>query len=228
MSISRLKYLSPQKPSSETNAYFRITRVLAWLITSAIFYHFAVRPTLLNWGTPEKIQQLTLPGDKLCGENFYTRAVFIKAKPSEVWPWIMQLGQERGGFYSYSFLENLALARMKNVTELRAELQAPRTAGDTIWLAAKTSYYGMGYQILALVEPERSFVMTGGDDYERLRTGDRATGTWSIYLYPEGDGTWLIARSAYHENLGRYLFYEIPHFIMEEKMLRTIRGLAAH
>jgi hypothetical protein len=205
---------------------FGLAKSLHTCLSGVIFYHFVLRPTFLNWRAPEKIQIMRLAGDSLCDAPFHTRAIFIKATPREIWPWIIQLGQERGGFYSYSVLENIALARMKNVSELRPELQMPRAAGDTIWLAAKNSYKGKGYQILALVEPERSFVMTGGSDYGRLQAGQKANGTWSFYLYPDKNGTWLIARSAYRENVGRYVAYELPHFIMEEKMLRTIRDLA--
>jgi hypothetical protein len=194
-------------------------------------HHFGVRPWMLSWGAPEKIQGLTFSGDRLTGGRSHTRAVLIHARPEKIWPWIMQLGQERGGFYSYSWLENIILADMKNSYELKAELQAPRKTGDIIWLASKEHYKGKGYQVLAEVIPEKSFVMVSGSDYQRILNGQKAVGSWSIYLHPENEtSTWLIARSAGDEPIGqrilRYFTFEIPHFIMEQKMLRTIKQLA--
>ena len=145
----------------------------------------------------------------------------------------MQLGQERGGFYSYTFLENLFRANMHNTYELRSDLQRPRFVADTIWLADKQHYDGGGYQILAQLIPKQSFVMVGGEDYDRITHSQKANGSWAIYLYPESpQATWLIARSSATPTLHkvdgalRYLTFEVPHFIMEQKMLRTIKRLA--
>lgn len=196
-----------------------------------VAHHFVVRPWILNWGAPEKIKKLTLSGDRFTEGRSSTRAILIHAAPQKIWPWIMQLGQERGGFYSYSWLENIVRADMKNCYELKPELQEPRQAGDVIWLANKENYKGQGYQVLAEVIPEKSFVMVGGDDYQRILNGQKALGSWSIYLYPESEeSTWLIARSSGNEPLGnrilRYFTFEVPHFIMEQKMLRTLKWLS--
>lgn len=183
---------------------------------------------MLDWGAPEHVQQLHLPGDSLSEAAYHTRAVFIKAEPGRVWPWIVQLGQERGGFYSYTFLENLFLAEMKNTYVLKQEYQGPRMVGDTVWLATRQHYNGMGHQVLAMVETERAFVMTNGSDYQQLLHGKKAEELWAIYLHREKEGTWLIARSVYNDGFLRYVLYEIPHFIMEQKMLRSICDLAQH
>lgn len=200
-------------------------RILCFTVVALIFYHFALREQMLTWGAPERIRQMTLPGDSLCTAKRYTRAVFIHATPEKIWPWLCQIGQERGGFYSYSFLENIFLADMHNVYELKEEFQVPRTAGDTIWLASPKRYPGLGYQIFAMADEERSLVMVSGENFERIVEGFPATDSWAFYLVPEKEGTWLIARSSYEAGLGRYVFYEIPHFIMERKMLGTIREL---
>ncbi len=201
-------------------------RIFSFIAVAAIFYHFVLREQILTWGAPERVRSLTLPGDSLCEASMHTRAVFIRATPAQIWPWMRQLGQERAGFYSYSFLENLVLADMHNVYQLKPEFQLPREAGDTIWLASPQRYRELGYQIFAYVDEERSLVMVSGENFERLVEGFPATEAWAFYLEPEGDGTWLIARSYYESGPVRYLFYEIPHFIMEQKMLETIRELA--
>lgn len=195
-------------------------------------HHFIMRPWFLDWGAPEHIRSLALPGDDFTSGKGHTRAVLIKATPQEIWPWIVQLGQDRGGMYSYVWLENLVRADMHNVYELRGELQIPRVQGDTVWLANPERYNGQGYQILALVIPDEAFVMVGGEDYLRIRRGEHARGSWAIYLYPENlHFTWLIARSSGEgftavDRVLRYFTYEVPHFIMEKKMLRTMKHLA--
>lgn len=185
----------------------RLLRFLSAIGLIVMVHHFIARPWFLDWGAPEKIQALALPGDYFTDGNYHTRAVLVNAQPNQIWPWIMQLGQERGGFYSYTILENAFLAEMKNVYGLQADLQQPRNVGDTIWLATRKNYNGNGYQILAQVIPNQSFVMTS-------------------------EHTWLIARSSGSKDvpkgnlLLRYLTFEVPHFIMEQKMLRTIKQLS--
>lgn len=210
----------------------RMFRVLGIVVIIVVVHHFMMRPWFLNWGAPESIRSLALPGDKFINDKGHTRAVLIHAAPEEIWPWIMQLGQDRGGMYSYDWLENLVRADIHNVYQLKPELQTPRFAGDTIWLANREHYNGQGYQILAMVIPNEAFVMVGGEDYQRILSGEKAFGSWSIYLYPENAHfTWLIARSSGSDfpagnRILRYFTYEVPHFIMEKKMLTTMKRLA--
>ena len=67
-----------------------------------------VRPWHRRWGASDEEVGRSLPGDDLVTEaNFETtRAITIDARPEEVWPWLVQIGQGRGGFYSYDLLEN--------------------------------------------------------------------------------------------------------------------------
>jgi hypothetical protein len=62
-----------------------------------------------RWGATEEECVVSLPGDELVAEpaTQVTRAITIDASPEQVWPWIVQLGADRGGFYSYDWLENL-------------------------------------------------------------------------------------------------------------------------
>ncbi len=195
-------------------------------------HHFVFRPIFLDWGAPELIQELSLSGDGFTEGRRHTRAVLIEATPEELWPWLIQVGQDRGGFYSYEWLENLARADMKNVYAIKPEFQWPRQLGDTIWLANKERYNGGGYQIIAETTPFKSLVMVGGKDYARKLNGEKASGSWAFYLYPESPTkTWLIARSSegntpFGNRLLRYFTYEVPHFIMEKKMLKSMKYLA--
>ena len=69
-------------------------------------------------------------------------------------------------------------------------------------------------------------VMTSGEDYQRLELGQPIHDAWAFYIYKDERKTWLIASSYYENSFFRYLFYEIPLFIMERKMLSTIAELA--
>ena len=69
-----------------------------------------LRARYLRWGATGDEVKLALPGDELVpnADLTATRAVTVRTSADGVWPWIAQLGQGRGGFYSYDFLENLA------------------------------------------------------------------------------------------------------------------------
>jgi hypothetical protein len=87
--------------------------LLAVFVAAGLIYHLALRGWCLRWGTTPAEARATLPGDELfpvyTGEA--THAITIQAPPQQVWPWLMQIGQDRSGFYSYTFLENLPDAK---------------------------------------------------------------------------------------------------------------------
>jgi lysophospholipase L1-like esterase len=145
----------------------------------------------------------------------------------------MQIGQDRSGFYSYTFLENAVGSDMPKVERLVPEWK-PRAVGETVWFATPKRFSGQGRMIAAVVEPQRSFVMVGANDWASLRAGKPAhEGFWSFTLEPLGNNQCrLIARvrggtppTLASRAVGR-LFWEPMHFVMEQKMLRTIRDLS--
>jgi hypothetical protein len=221
-------YFYNMKPKT----FYNSLKIISIFCFVFIGHHFLIRPWMLDWGAPSEIQKLHLSGDNLSEGEVHTRSVLIHAAPEKIWPWIIQIGQERGGFYSYTWLENIFFADMHNVYEIKPELQLPRMVGDTVWMASKHRYKAKGHQIIAQIVPNNSIIMVSGEDYNRIKTGKKATGSWSFYLYPESpESTWLVARSCGADQSGgdrllRYVFYEVPHFIMEQKMLRTIKKLS--
>lgn len=211
------------------------TALLAVFVVAGLTYHLALRSWCLRWGATPAEVHATLPGDDFfpafAGEA--THAITIQASPEQVWPWLMQIGQDRSGFYSYTFLENLAGADMPKVERLVPQWK-PRAVGETVWFATPRRFGGQGRMIAALVQPQRSFVMVSLNDWESLQAGRLAhEGFWSFTLEPLGNGqSRLIARlrSGTPPTLGARaagrLFWEPMHFVMEQKMLRTIRDLA--
>ena len=87
--------------------------VLAAGTVLGIAYDRFLRPWHQHWGmTPDELNR-SWPGDELvpnaCGDA--THAVTINAPPSQIWPWIVQIGQDRAGFYSYTQLETSSVAK---------------------------------------------------------------------------------------------------------------------
>jgi hypothetical protein len=185
----------------------------SWLALAGVValtaYVVVLRPWSRRWGTSPDERRMTLPGDEQVPRPgvAMTRAVTIDAPPERVWPWIAQIGQDRGGFYSYTFLENLAGCRMRNADRIHPEWQH-RAVGDTVPL------HPMAGIELSRFEPNRSYALQG----------------WYFALEPtDGDRTRLLARSRIPPgatSAAYALFIELPHFVMERKMLLGIKQRA--
>jgi hypothetical protein len=88
------------------------------------------RPWHMRWGATDEEVAAAMPGDELLpvAEFYPTRAITIAARPEKIWPWIVQIGFNRAGFYAYDLLDNLAKPSAERVI---AELQDPQV-GDWI------------------------------------------------------------------------------------------------
>jgi hypothetical protein len=108
--------------------------------TSLVFYALKIRPWLLSWGATDEDLAARLPGDEVVAQPrcISTRAIEIVADPEDVWPWLAQLGQGRGGLYSYERLENLLGCDIHNLDHVASELQMIRP-GDRIRLVPEDS-----------------------------------------------------------------------------------------
>lgn len=189
----------------------------------AALYRRHVAPWMHTWGARRAEMTAVLPGDELVDEDALrtTRAVTIDARPRDVWAWLVQLGEGRGGFYSYSLLERAVGADIHNADTIHPEWQRLEV-GDTVWLARR--YGRRASMIVAAVEPQSHLVLVSPADHDRLERGERALGSWSFVLRPEQTWTRLIVRGS-GEAVGHFWF-DIPHFVMEQKMMRGIAARA--
>jgi len=132
--------------------------VLFSVIAAAVTYAVAVRPRIVRWGAADDEIEGQLPGDELIEDAMSqtTRAITISAPVSEVWPWLIQLGEGKGGLYSYDAIENM-MGRDSSLTyEIRPEWQ-DLAVGDTVKLAP-----GDGPVLeVAVLEPYESLVLRG-------------------------------------------------------------------
>src|SRR6266568_4600115 len=154
----------------------------------------------LTWGATDQAVGDPLAGDDLISnaDMVATRAIAIRASADRVWPWIAQLGQGRGGFYSYDWLENLVGCDIHSSDRILREWQDIEV-GDEIKLAPQVGL------VVALVEHGRSLVLRGG-----IPMGRRAA---------PYDFTWAWARLVVEPT-------EVLSFVMSQKMLRGIRDRA--
>lgn len=182
-----------------------------------------------RWGaTPAEVAG-TMPGDELIPDPkiMSTRAITIAAPPEEVWAWLVQIGQGRGGFYSYDALENLLRCDIHSADAIVPELQELRE-GDLILLApARAPCYRV-----AAVRVPHVLVLAGADPETRTvqhapaRRDDMAT-TWQWTLRPDrgGLGTRLVARQRFSYPPGQSLLWHLVEptsFVMERRMLAGI------
>jgi hypothetical protein len=188
----------------------------------AAAYILVVRPWHLRWGATGQESRESLPGDDLIADPDLTatRAIPIRTAADQVWPWIAQLGQGRGGFYSYDFLENLVGCDIHSADRIESEWQDVGV-GDQVRLAPKVGL------AVAFLERGRSLVLRGG-----IPVGNTAPPydfTWAFVLRDEPDGTTRLLvreRYAYTRSWARLLVEpaEAVSFVMSRKMLRGLRN----
>jgi hypothetical protein len=183
-----------------------------------------LRTWMLTFGSTEDELDAALPGDTLLAKPdlVATRTVGIAAPPAAVWPWVAQLGQGRGGFYSYDELENLVGCDIHSADRIMPEFQDV-AVGDAIHLAPPVAL-----EVVAL-EPGRALVLRGA-----VAPGQAAPPydfTWAFVLRPGRDaGTRLVVRERYAYRAGwARLMVEpvsVVSWVMSQKMLRGIRDRA--
>lgn len=209
--------------------------LLGVFIAVVILALWDLRRWALAWGATGEELTRAWEGDELSprATAIATRAVTINAPSATVWSWVIQIGQDRAGFYSYTWLENLFRCAMPRVERIVPEWQQ-RMLGDIVWLARKDRYDGEARQRVVRINPGRVLSLASPSDWGRLiRKETSLGGTWTFVLVPvDVDTTRLIVRSRGPEapTLGRRLFwscvFDPAHFIMERRMLLRLKTLA--
>jgi hypothetical protein len=117
----------------------------------------ALQPWMMNWGSTPAERSMVLAGDTEPPSSYFTRAITIDAPPAAVWPWLMAIGQDRAGFLSNDWLENLAGGDIHNAATLQPAWQ-PRSIGDKVPMAGPIERQWGGDGVLLtvrIVEPYR-------------------------------------------------------------------------
>jgi len=192
---------------------------VGYAICAAVFW-----PTHRAWGSTAQEHLMALPGDRPDRNPALEiqHAVTIDAPPEAVWPWLAQLGQDRAGFYSYDWLERAFGVDVHNVKEIRPEWQQ-RQPGDLV-RATQPTYLGgvfgpdLGWK-LTTVDPGRALVLQNWGAFVLVPTADGKTRfiIRTTVGHP-GEPAWVAALDV--------MTFELPHFIMERRMMLTIKRLA--
>ena len=188
--------------------------LLLLLAVAAAVWRIFLFPWAANWGSTREERTKPLPGDEFGDSSApqRTSALTIRAPAGEVWKWLVQIGQDRGGFYSYTFLENLVGAGIRNTNEIRPQWQELR-AGDAVRLARDD---GVVQPKVLAVEPGRSLVL-------------EFWGAFVLEPAPGGSCRLLVRSRGVGKPLARFilsLVLDPIHFLMQRRMLLGIKALA--
>jgi hypothetical protein len=176
--------------------------------------YMILRPIHLRWGATDTEVKMSMPDD-LNGMR-WTRAITINAAPEAVWPWLVQWGQGRGGWYSYDWLENALGFNIHTADRILPEFQAP-AKGDPICMAAGTCT-----SFVSTIEPQKWFGWQSNDP------NGKPVWSFMLGLVPvDATHTRLVIRESFDKDAipaPVLTLIEIPDVVMELKALDTVKN----
>jgi len=175
------------------------------------------RPYQLSWGATDEELQRPMPGDELSPNPKFlaTRAITIEGKPEDIWPWLVQMGYRRAGFYGYDILENVGSPRgIRSADRILPEFQH-FTVGDEVPISPVA---GM---VFYAIEPNRYLIWSGYDGGGGF--------TWALYPVDEKH-TRLVSRIRWSHSwtkplqLALDLITEFADHLSVRKILQGVKG----
>ena len=194
-----------------------------------MFYALLIRPWMLTWGATQDETTRAYPGDELVPDpdGGATMAMTLPAPPERIWPWLVQMGGDRGGWYSWDWLDNHAEPSADRiVSEWQSLEEGQHVTGPTNWWT------------VVVLEPNRTLVLRSS--YGLLTThsfdpqSDRppqayVDGIWGFHLCPApGAGSRLVvrtrSRSSPRSVTGPFglLVGEPVHFLMQTRQFHNL------
>jgi hypothetical protein len=191
---------------------FGIAVGLAIAFSLVAWYVAFVGPWQRRWGATDEEVRRAMPGDSLLrsGAPSTTRAITIDASPRDVFPWLLQIGYGRGGWYSFDWIDNDG---KRSVARIDPALQN-LAIGDRIQMLP-----GFG-PVVREIETDHH-ILSGGD-----------VDTWCLLVEPTPDGRSRLVsrwRQDWPKSFGTFIWTLLSDpgaFVMEWKMLRTLERLA--
>jgi hypothetical protein len=198
----------------------KILLILAGLSAILVVTVILLTPWMDRWGATDEEIAATLPGDELLARpaSFVNRAVTIQARPEQIYPWIVQLGAGKGGYYSYSWFETYFLnCQLVNADRIHAEWQDLKVGNEVKMCPGKS---GPPPYTVAMIKPKQAVVLGHQENNQWVDL-------WQFVILPQQDGSSrLILRTRTNAVGG---FWDVIHpgiFIMERGMLLGIRDRA--
>jgi hypothetical protein len=190
------------------------------ILTLSVLYWFPVRRWMNRWGaTPSDLTRV-MAGDSLLVNPTYsgTLAVTVDAAPEHIWPWLVQMGYQRGGLYSYDWLDRLfGYLDRPSATRILPEFQN-LAVGDRIPMGQGPSWP------VAAIEINRALVLD-------MRNMGAFDWVWQFGLFPvDAHRTRLVSRSRVRtrsasSRLATYVI-EPAGFLMTRRMLLGLKQRA--
>lgn len=194
-------------------------------------YALFVRPRMLRSGASSDEVRRPFPGAKIVpeGKRASTMAVTIDAPPSEVWKWLVQMGCDRAGWYSWDRLDN---AGRPSARAIHPEWQSI-TLGQRIWSTPQHTHW---FEVAGL-EPERYLALRasmtpGGRQYDssQPRPPSFTDSLWAFHLEEQPGARTRLVVSVYSATRPRwptallnYLFWEPAHWIMQRRQFTNLK-----
>jgi hypothetical protein len=198
----------------------RFAAILSLLVLLGSVYYFLIRPAQIRWGATAEELALPMPEDNIVPRPVFdaTRAITIRATPETIWPWLVQMGYKRAGFYGYDLIESIGNGSdIRSATTILPAYQHPQI-GDPIPLSfAATLVFGS-------INPNSWIVW---------RSRDRPTyGVFIWELVPvDNNSTRLISRIRWNYAPGSWskvlgLFTEFADHVAVRRILKGVRDRA--
>lgn len=196
----------------------KLPALFTLLVAVLAAYFLWARPYQLRWGATDSEVKRSIPGDELHENATFlaTRATTILGTPDEIWPWLVQMGYGRAGFYGYDILENVGSERgIRSANRILPEFQ-DFTVGDDVPISP------VARMVFHAIEPNRFLIWRGEE--EELP----GVFTWALYPIDENQ-TRLISRIrwSYHWSessiLALEVFTEFTDHIAVRKILQGVK-----
>ena len=173
-----MKQSNNQSPKWKFTPWQIIQGFEGLLVMGACYLTWFLKPLRDRWGLSREEANRPLPGDDIvkAPKSKYSHGIQIDAPVEYVWPWVVQMGKSRGGFYSYEALENVIGLDIYNVDEILKKYQDPKV-GEIIPFGPDSGYP------LALVKKNEAMVIESCDDLELKLNFDPGVGYPNKYLH---------------------------------------------
>lgn len=204
------------------SAASRLAAILVLFGVLGSIYLFLIRPGQLRWGATDAEIAARMPEDDVVSEPVFdaTRAITIRGRPDEIWPWLLQMGYGRAGFYGFDPIENPGSGNgIRSARSILPALQNPHT-GDALPMSiASTLQFGT-------IEPNRCLVW--------LYRDTPPTGVFVWQLVPiDGTHTRLISRVRWRylndwQSRSLLVLTEFADHVAVRAILRGVRDRVEH
>ena len=190
------------------------------VVVLAVSSWFPIRRWFGHWGTTPADLSRVMSGDAAIVNPTYatTLAITVRARPEDIWPWLVQMGYQRGGLYSDDWLDRLfGYLDGPSSNRILPEFQH-LAVGDEIPIGR-----GSGFPVTA-IEPYRALVLGG--------KGEGFQWVWQFGLYPlDENRTRIVSRNSVRvpSTLGSWLFLRVIEpaaFLMTRRMLLGLKRRA--